>query len=396
MPCAVAGIISAGSDVLDIGICPTPTVQLAVENRKARGGIAITASHNPAEWNALKLISRDGTFLAAGEVKRVVEQAGSDDLTYSTFESPGRIERGCRAVEEHVAGVLDLSYVDVERIRKRHLKVALDCVNGAGSLVAPDLLKRLGCEVYERDCQPTGDFRRNPEPASENIGGLCEMVRDARADIGFALDPDADRLAVVNELGRPIGEDYTLVICADVVLRSDKGPLVTNLSTSRAAEDVARQHGVEFYRVPIGEINVVTKMKQVGSTIGGEGNGGVILPALHYGRDSLVGMALVLEALAACGEPLSAMMNKFPQYGIFKTKTSIDESLDTDSLKTMLEKEFEGGRFNYEDGVRVEMGSTWLHVRKSGTEPVLRLIGEAETRRKAEELVKRAMGLLGS
>jgi phosphomannomutase len=257
------------------------------------------------------------------------------------------------------------------------------------------MLKELGCEVYCLDCEPTGVFRRNPEPTGANIGDLCRLVKDRGADIGFALDPDADRLAIVDETGEPVGEDYTLVICADLVLGKTPGPLVTNLSTTMAVDEVARRHGVDLHRTPIGEINVVTKMKEVGSSVGGEGNGGVILPALHYGRDSLVGMALALQSLAEAGVPLSRLMKKFPRYAIFKEKLRLESEPDTDSLRTMMEGEFAGGRFNLDDGVRVELKGSWLHVRRSGTEPVVRLISEAPTREEAERLVSRAARLLG-
>ena len=392
---AAAGITSVGCEVVDVGVCPTPTIQLAVEKRGARGGIAITASHNAAEWNALKLISSGGTFLLKDEVERVVAMAGSGEFSYAGPDLSATIETYTGAGREHIDEVLNLDYLDPALIRRRGFKVALDCTNGAGSIVAPEMLRELGCEVHKLDCEPTGVFRRNPEPTGANIGGLCGVVRDRGADIGFALDPDADRLAMVDETGAPVGEDYTLVICADLVLGKSGGPLVTNLSTTMATEEVARMHGADFYRTPIGEINVVTKMKEVGSPIGGEGNGGVILPAIHYGRDSLVGMALVLQHLAETGGTLSRLMKKFPKYDIFKKKISLETDLDSDRLRTIMKDEFAGGRFNLDDGVRVELEGSWLHVRKSGTEPVVRLIGEAATREEAERLVSRAVRLLG-
>jgi phosphomannomutase len=392
---AAAGITSAGGEVVDVGVCPTPTIQLAVEKRGARGGIAITASHNTAEWNALKLISSGGTFLLKDEVERIVAQARSGKFSYAGPDWAAAIEPHTRAGREHIAEVLNLDYLDPASIRKLGFKVALDCTNGAGSVVAPEMLRELGCRVHGLDCEPTGVFNRNPEPTAANLAGLCSLVRDRGADIGFALDPDADRLAIVDETGEPVGEDYTLVVCADLVLGKTGGPLVTNLSTTMAAEDVARRHGADFYRTPIGEINVVTRMKEVGSPIGGEGNGGVILPAIHYGRDSLVGMALVLQNLAEAGGTLSSLMKKFPRYAIFKEKVSLETDLDPERLRTMMEGEFAGGRFNLDDGVRVELEGSWLHVRKSGTEPVVRLISEAATREEAERLVSRATRLLG-
>jgi phosphomannomutase len=389
-----AGIASAGGSVLDVGICPTPTIQLAVEWHDARGGIAVTASHNPAEWNALKLIRSDGTFLAKADVERVAAAALSGDLTYAGHDRPADVQYSDDSCRRHISGVLGLDIIDLGSIRRRAFRVALDCVNGAGSVVAPDLLRELGCEVHDLDCRPTGEFTRNPEPTDGNIGALCALVRESRADVGFALDPDADRLAVVDENGLPLGEDYTLVTCADLVLDASPGPLVTNLSTTMALEDIARRHGVDLHRTPIGEINVVTEMKRVGSPIGGEGNGGVILPALHYGRDSLVGMALVLQALAGSGGPLSNMMKKYPRYAILKKKVDQESDLDSEGLYRLLKKEFTGAEFNLDDGVRIQLEGAWLHVRRSGTEPVLRLISEAGTREEAERLVSSALKLI--
>ena len=294
----------------------------------------------------------------------------------------------------HVSGVMDLEYIDPRKIRLEGFKVAVDATNGAASAVAPELLRALGCEVVEIDCQLTGLFTRDPEPRRENIGQLCATVRDTGADVGFALDPDGDRLALVDERGEPLGEDYTLVICADVVLGKSKGAVVTNLSTSKAVEDVALRHGVEFLRAPIGEINVVQKMKAVDSTIGGEGNGGVILPALHYGRDALVGMALVLEAMVEAGASVSEMMKKFPKYDIVKQKVRLAGKVDFESLRDLLEQEFAGARFNFEDGIRMELDQGWLHLRRSGTEPVLRLITEAGDPESSRHLLSKALHVL--
>jgi phosphomannomutase len=386
-----AGLCGAGGNVVDVGICPTPTIQLAVEHHEARGGIAITASHNPAEWNALKLISGEGTFLTKEEVDRVVAVSGTSEIDYAAHDSAGSLVSDPGACERHCSAVLDLEHVDPESIRASGFKVAIDCVNGAGSVMAPDMLDRLGCEVHTLDCEASGDFRRVPEPLAENLGGLSDLVRRTGADIGFALDPDGDRLAIVNEAGSPIGEEYTLVLCADAVLEATKGPVVTNLSTTRAVSDVAESHGVDFHRTPIGEINVVNRMKEVGSPIGGEGNGGVILPALHYGRDAMVGMALVLQALASRGRPLSGLLAKYPKYAIFKKKVSLGAGHDMDGLRSMIEKEFPGGAFNYDDGIRVDLDQGWIHVRKSGTEPVIRLISETRSLEEAEGLVRKVL-----
>jgi phosphomannomutase len=386
-----AGLRGAGGDVVNVGICPTPTIQLAVEHHGARGGIAVTASHNPAEWNALKLISGAGTFLTKEEVDRVVALSRTAEIGYAAHDTAGTLVFDADACERHASAVLALDCVDPESIRKSGFKVAIDCVNGAGSVMAPDLLDRLGCEVRILDCEPSGDFRRVPEPLAENLTGLSDLVRREGADIGFALDPDGDRLAVVDENGSPVGEEYTLVICADAVLERVKGPVVTNLSTTRAVGDVAASHGVEFFRTPIGEINVVTCMKEVGSPIGGEGNGGVILPALHYGRDAMVGIALVLQVLSGHGRPVSGLLAKYPEYAIFKKKVSLEGGFDLESLKSILKQEFPDGTFNYDDGIRVDLDRGWLHVRKSGTEPVMRLISETGSLEDARGLVQRVL-----
>jgi len=392
---AAAGIAAAGGTIVDVGVCPTPTIQLAVERWDARGGIAITASHNPAEWNALKLVSSDGTFLLKHQVEDIVSRAGSGTFSYAEPAFPADIEHDEKAGRGHISEVLSIEYIDKALIVDRKFKVALDCTNGAGSVLAPQMLRELGCEICSMDCEPTGVFNRNPEPTAANLAGLCSLVRQEKADIGFALDPDADRLAIVDEEGRPLGEDYTLVICADLVLGEVGGPLVTNLSTSTAVEEVARKHRADFYRTPIGEINVVARMKEVNSPIGGEGNGGVILPAVHYGRDSLVGMALVLQSLASYGGTLSSLMKRFTQYDMIKKKVLLETELDLGRLKAAMENEFAGGTFNLDDGIRVEIESGWLHVRKSGTEPVIRLISEASTGEEARRLVSRATRLLG-
>jgi phosphomannomutase len=391
---AAAGIASAGGRIVDVGVCPTPTIQIAVEKKGAKGGIAITASHNPAEWNALKLISSDGTFLSGDRVEEIASKAGSGEFAYAEPGVAASVERDDGAGRAHVSEVLALDCIDKALVRERRFKVALDCTNGAGSVLAPGMLRDLGCEVYELDCETSGVFRRNPEPTAANLTELCSLVRDRDADIGFALDPDADRLSIVDEKGNPLGEDYTLAICADLVLGKIGGPLVTNLSTSMAVEEVAGRHGADFYRTPIGEINVVAKMKEVGSTIGGEGNGGVILPAIHHGRDSLVGMALVLQSLAGTGGTLSSLMKKFTRYDMIKEKIHMEANLDLDRLRAEMENEFAGGSFNLEDGIRVEVTGGWLHVRKSGTEPVVRLISEAATMEDARRLVHRATRLL--
>jgi phosphomannomutase len=391
----VSGLAAAGADVIDLGIVPTPTVQLAVEHHKAAGGIAVTASHNPAQWNALKLVSRAGTFLEREDVDKVAAAFKAGPIAYAPATGGGKVSRDTRACERHIALVLGLSHLKPAAIAARGLTVAVDCVNGAAAAAIPELLGRLGCKVAKLGCDLSGDFKRNPEPVPENLGALGALVRREGADIGFGFDPDGDRLAIVDERGEPLGEDYTLAIAADLVLRHAKGPLVTNLSTSMAVEDVARRHGVAFRRTPIGEINVVAGMKRVGAVVGGEGNGGVILPEAHYGRDALVGVALVLEALVESGGTLSGMMSGHTKYVIVKEKIAFDKAPDLDRLAAGIRAAFAGAQFNLEDGIRADLEGSWVHVRRSGTEPVVRVIAEARDRAGALALAERARSAVG-
>jgi len=397
-PSVAAALSSSGCDVVDVGVAPTPTIQLAVEYHKAAGGVAITASHNPAEWNALKLISGGGTFLVKKQIEDIQAIVLAREFAYGQGDKTGRIAIDDGAIGRHIDAILDLDYVDAAAIAEAGLKVAVDCINGAGSDAVPLLLDRLGCEVVTLDCEGNGDFTRNPEPVSANLGGLSDLVRESGADVGFAVDPDADRLSIVDDGARAIGEEYSIVLCAELVLSKTggKGPVVVNLSTTRAVGDVAERHGAELVRSSIGEINVVEKMKQVKSPIGGEGNGGIILPALHYGRDSLVGIALVLQLLAERGEKLSQVMTLFPQYVILKTKAPLKDIADIGSLRPRLEAEFEGATVNDDDGLRLDLGEGWVHIRKSGTEPVVRIIAEGQDEGVAKALIGRCRRAIGS
>jgi phosphomannomutase len=391
----VSGLAATGSGVVDLGIAATPTIQLAVEHVHARGGVAITASHNPAQWNALKLISAAGTFLERADIDRVTSLFESGPLGYSTYDQAGAFDEDREAGRRHIDRVLGLGYLDLAKLRGRRFKVAIDCVNGAACVVIPELLAGLGCDVLPLNSEPTGVFARNPEPLPENLGALCELVRSKGADIGLAFDPDGDRLALIDERGEAIGEDFTLAIAADLVLGRRRGPVVTNLSTSMVVEQVAKRRGVPCYRSPIGEINVVSMMKQVASVIGGEGNGGVILPDVHYGRDALVGAALVLQALAEAGGSLSEMVAKHPRYVILKQKVSFENAPDLESLAPEAKRLFPGALVNLEDGLRVDLGTGWVHVRRSGTEPVIRLIAEASDSAQAQALINKVRSLIG-
>jgi phosphomannomutase len=384
----VVGTLQAvGCRVIDIGLTTTPTCQLAVEHHHAAGGLMLSASHNPIEWNALKFIGSSGLFLEKheGEAMRALVESGID---YVTWDQLGSVEPDADAAMRHLEQVLALPYIDVEAIRARRFRVALDCVRGAGSVIVPQLLERLGCEVSGINMEPDGRFPREPEPTAENLKEFAAFVRDSGADIGFAVDPDVDRLALVSEEGKAIGEDYTLALAARLVLRHRKGPLVTNLSTSRLMEDVAREAGVEAVRAPVGEVNVAVKMRETNAAIGGEGNGGVILPELHLGRDAPVGVALMLQLLLEEGRPLSAIAGDLPRYVIVKDKLDRPDA-PLDAVYQALEQAFGDAEIDRQDGLRLSWPDRWVHVRPSGTEPIVRVIAEAPTAEGAAELVRK-------
>lgn len=391
----VAGLQSVGVDVIQIGIVPTPTVLLAVGHHQAAGGIAITASHNPAEWNALKLISGEGIFLDADAAARFRERLTTSDPERAPWDALGQISTDEGAVRRHLDALLAAPEIDVEAIRARQLHVALDCVRGAGGVIVPDLLEALGCRVTAIHLETDGRFPRDPEPTAEHLAELGELVRRSGAQIGLAVDPDADRLSLVDDQGRPMGEDYTLALAADVVLRRRQGPLVTNLSTSRVVEDVAERHGVAFARAAVGEVNVARRMQAEGAVIGGEGNGGVILPSLQHTRDASAGIALILQALADAGTPVSQIVANWPSYQIVKRKIDFAREGLVDAYAA-LEADLEADEVDTTDGLRLAWSKrrAWLHVRPSGTEPIVRLIAEAPDEAEALALVKRAGSIL--
>lgn len=385
----VVGTLQAvGCRVIDIGMTTTPTCQLAVEHHHAAGGLMLSASHNPIEWNALKFIGASGLFLERheGEAMRALVESG---IHYVSWEDLGTVEPDPGAAERHLEQVLALPYIDVDGIRARRFRVALDCVRGAGAVIIPQLLERLGCEVTGINLEPDGRFPREPEPTAENLKDFERFVKSSGADIGFAVDPDVDRLALVSEQGKAIGEDYTLALAARLVLRHRKGPVVTNLSTSRLMEDVAREAGVEAVRAPVGEVNVAVKMRETGAAIGGEGNGGVILPELHLGRDAPVGVALMLQLLLEEGRPLSAIAGELPRYVIVKDKLDRPDA-PLDAVYDALTAAFSDATVDRQDGLRLSWADRWVHVRPSGTEPVVRVIAEAPTAEGAADLVRRS------
>jgi phosphomannomutase len=385
---AVSGLQSVGCTVVDIGMTTTPTCQLAVEHRHAGGGLMISASHNPVEWNALKFIAPTGLFLdaAEGAAMRALIDGG---IPRARWDQLGAVEVDDQAVRRHIDRVLAIPYLDVEGIRARRFKVALDCVRGAGAVIMPQLLDRLGCTVTAINLEADGWFPRPPEPVAENLGDLEHLVLKTGAAIGFAVDPDVDRLALVSDEGAAIGEDYTLALAVRLVLRHRRGPVVTNLSTSRVVEDAAASANVPVIRAPVGEVNVAVRMRDEHSPVGGEGNGGVILAEVHLGRDAPIGAALMLQLLHEEGRPLSQIIADHPRYVIVKDKLDRpNASLDT--VYDALRSAFPGATADVQDGLRLSWPDRWVHVRPSGTEPIVRVIAEAPTNREAVELVKQS------
>ncbi|HEY6807919.1 MAG TPA: phosphoglucosamine mutase [Gemmatimonadales bacterium] len=402
---ALAGLVSVGCDVIDVGLVPTPTVQLAVEHHRAAGGIILTASHNPIEWNALKFVGPDGIFLDTADGARVgaLADGGGAGVARSDWSGVGRLREDAEAVERHLDAVLALPAVNVRAVRRRRFKVALDCVRGAGGTIMPELLERLGCRVSGMDLEPDGRFPRAPEPIPEHLQKLGALVRRARADLGIAVDPDVDRLAIVDERGRAIGEDYTLAFAVRAVLGqavrrsggqrvartarpADRLTVVCNLSTSLVVEDAARAFGAEVVRAPVGEAHVARKLLALGAKLGGEGNGGVMYPALHAGRDAPLAAALALTLLAREGATVSELVAGAPRYVIVKGKVPRGAALDR--VYAALRQRFADAQVNTEDGLRLAWADRWLHVRASNTEPIIRLIAEAPSGAAAEGLVE--------
>jgi len=384
----VAALESVGCEIVDIGMAPTPTVQLAVEHHHAAGGLAITASHNPIEWNALKFIGSSGLFLDAAEgaaMRATVESV----FPRATWDRLGHVVADNEAVARHVDAILALSFLDVEGIRRRRFRVALDTCRGAGAVIMPQLLERLGCETVSINLEPDGRFPRPPEPVAANLGELEELVRSSGAEIGFATDPDVDRLALVSEQGRALGEDYTLALAAGLVLRHRSGPVVTNLSTSRIVDDIVERAGSRVVRAPVGEVNVAVRMRTEGAVVGGEGNGGVILPELHLGRDAPLGVAILLQLLLEEERPLSQIVADYPRYSIVKEKLD-RPSASLDSVYAALRSTFATAAADTQDGLRLAWDDAWVHVRPSGTEPVVRVIAEAPSEARAQAIIAQA------
>ena len=382
-----------GIDVLETGLSTTPTTEMSVIDHKADGGIIITASHNPKHWNALKLLNANGEFISDAEGKEVLRLAESEDLNYAEVDHLGQVTLLEKEIDNHIQRVLGLELVDVEAIRKANFRVAVDAVNSTGGIAIPRLLKALGVNnVVELNCDPTGHFAHNPEPIPANLTQISETVAREHCDLGIVVDPDVDRLALVCETGEMFGEEYTLVSVADYILQHTPGNTVSNLSSSRALRDVTRRYaGCEYNAAAVGEVNVTTLMRQTGAVIGGEGNGGVIYPELHYGRDALVGVALFLTLLSKKGCKVSKLRKTYPEYIISKNRIDLSEGMDVDGLLARLAKKYQattGCTVTTIDGVKIDFEDGWVHLRKSNTEPIIRIYSEAANEARANELAE--------
>lgn len=383
-------LLGLGYDVVDIGLASTPTTELAVIMEKADGGIIITASHNPRQWNALKLLNEHGEFLDKDEAAEVVKVADIGDFSYADVDHLGKYKADSSYNQKHIDLVKSLELVDVETIRKANFRVALDTVNSVGGVILPELLKQLGVEtVNGLYLEPTGDFKHNPEPLEKNLGDIMSLMSKGGYDVGFVVDPDVDRLALIDERGKMYGEEYTLVTVADYILQNTPGNTVSNLSSTRALRDVTEKYGCKYTPSAVGEVNVVTKMKEVGAVIGGEGNGGVIYPAAHYGRDALVGIALLLTYFAKLGKRVSEIRNMYPHYEMAKNRIDLKEGSNPDAILAKMKEKYQGDNVTTIDGVKIDFEDKWVHLRKSNTEPIIRVYSEAHTAKEAQDLGER-------
>lgn len=388
----VSTLVGLGIDVVDLNLSTTPTVEIAVPMENADGGIILTASHNPKQWNALKLLNEKGEFLDAAQGAKILEIAEKEDFDFSEVDDLGIINKNDSYIDIHIDEVLNLSLVDAEVVKKAKFKVVVDGVNSTGGIAIPKLLKEFGVEVVELYCDPTGHFPHNPEPLKEHLKDICELVVKEKADFGIVVDPDVDRLAFISNDGEMFGEEYTLVACADYVLSKTKGNTVSNLSSSRALRDITLKHGGTYEAAAVGEVNVVTKMKANNAVIGGEGNGGIIYPESHYGRDSLVGTALFLMLMAEKGGTVAELRASYPSYYMSKKKIQLTPGLDVDGiLKSMAEK-YANEDISTIDGVKVDFAENWVHLRKSNTEPIIRIYTEAKSQIEADALADRIIG----
>ncbi len=384
-------LVGLGIDVVDLGLSTTPTVEVGVSLEKAAGGIIITASHNPKQWNALKLLNERGEFLNAEEGKLILDYAASEDFQYAEVDDLGVYTKRKDYIKKHIDEVLKLKLIDVEAIKAAGFKVVVDAVNSTGGIAIPMLLEELGVSCVQLYCDPTGEFPHNPEPLPQHLGEISKLVIKEKADLGIVVDPDVDRLAIVNEDGSMFGEEYTLVACADYVLSKTPGNTVSNLSSSRALRDVTNKHGGTYEASAVGEVNVVDLMKKNKAIIGGEGNGGIIYPSSHYGRDSLVGVGLFLSHLAHLNISCKALRNSYPAYFMSKNKIELTPQIDVDSILKRIEEKYKNEELSTIDGVKIDFESEWVHLRKSNTEPIIRIYTESSTQDKADNLALRVI-----
>ena len=390
--CVCGTLMGMGFDVIDIGLASTPTTELAVTMSGSCGGIILTASHNPRQWNALKLLNEKGEFLNAVEGAEVLALAAAEAFEFADIDHIGHYTKDDSYDQKHIDSVLALELVDVEAIRKANFKVAIDCVNSVGGVVLPKLLKQLGVETIEGlYCEPTGDFQHNPEPLEKNLTDIMGLMKKSDLDVAFVVDPDVDRLAIIDENGNMYGEEYTLVTVADYILQHSPGNTVSNLSSTRALRDVTRQYGLEYNASAVGEVNVVTKMKNTGAVIGGEGNGGVIYPASHYGRDALVGIALFLTYLAKKQMTVSELRKTYPAYYMAKNRIDLTPDVDVDAILVKVKEIYANEEVNDIDGVKIDFPDKWVHLRKSNTEPIIRVYSEAGSPEEAEAIGEAVM-----
>lgn len=391
----VSTLCAMGYDVVNIGLASTPTTEVAVVAEKAAGGIILTASHNPMQWNALKLLNRDGEFLNDAQGKEVLRIAAAEEYSFVPVTELGHVYTNDTYNAKHIRQVLDLKLVDREAIAAAGFTVAVDAVNSVGGVVIPQLLRALGVKnIIELNCEPTGHFAHTPEPIPENLTQIADLMKEGRADVGFVVDPDVDRLAIVMENGEMFVEEYTLVAVADYVLSHTPGATVSNLSSSRALRDVTERHGCTYSASAVGEVNVTTEMKRTGAVIGGEGNGGVIYPEAHYGRDALVGVALFLTLMAKSGKKVSELKAGYPAYAIAKNKIELTPDIDVDAILRAVKEKYSGEKVTDIDGVKIDFPGSWVHLRKSNTEPIIRIYSEASTMEEADELAHRIMDVI--
>ena len=382
-------LLGLGIDVIDLGLSTTPTVEIAVPMEKADGGIILTASHNPKQWNALKLLNEKGEFLSGANGEKILEIAEAEAFDFSEVDDLGEITINDSYMDIHIDEVLDLPLVDAEAVAKRKFKVVVDGVNSTGGIIIPNLLEQMGVEVIKLYCEPNGHFPHNPEPLKEHLGDICKLVLEEKADFGIVVDPDVDRLAFISNDGEMFGEEYTLVACADYVLSKTPGNTVSNMSSSRALRDITNKHNGSYQASAVGEVNVVELMKKTNAVIGGEGNGGIIYPELHYGRDSLVGVALFLTYLANQDKTVAELRASYPQYFMNKSKIELTPQIDVDAILVAMTEKYKNEDITTIDGVKIDFAENWVHLRKSNTEPIIRIYTEANTQEKADILALR-------